>query len=457
MGYLSRLHAPRTGPCMHRAICLTALLSLSLLLPRAGRSHDWRLRPSLRTEAEWALGTGEGRSQKLALLLEPELEAVLPGDLDLHFVGRARADAFDRLDPGNPEPPEVSPYGRRRRAGDHVAFDLRELTLSRAFGPVYVVAGKQHIVWGRADGLKVLDRVEPQDFREFILDDFEDSRRTRWALDAELALGRVTLQAVWLPDPSFHHLPGPGSPFFIDTPLLFPRVVPGVEVRDVDRPRRFLEDSDAGLRASAFLGGWDLSLVYLYQYDPLAIPFLVPSATSPTGLAVEPGYERTHVVGGSFSNAFGELTVRGEVSFQNERFLYTTRPLSRDPDGVAKTRELQAVLGLDWFGVRETFLSAQIFPSVFLKNAGAFYRDRAEWVATFFARRDFLHDQLFAELTWLVSLNHGDGLVRPEIRYEVRDGLEVWLGADVFHGTSRGLFGEFDGADRVVAGVEWSI
>jgi len=42
--------------------------------------------------------------------------------------------------------------------------------------------GKQQIVWGETDGLKLLDVMNPQNFREFILDEFEDSRLPLWSV-----------------------------------------------------------------------------------------------------------------------------------------------------------------------------------------------------------------------------------------------------------------------------------
>jgi len=34
--------------------------------------------------------------------------------------------------------------------------------------------------------------------------------------------------------------------------------------------------------------------------------------------------------------------------------------------------------------------------------------------------------------------------------------FKLWLGVDVFYGDKKGLFGQFDANDRIVAGVEWA-
>jgi hypothetical protein len=124
---------------------------------------------------------------------------------------------------------------------------------------------------------------------------------------------------------------------------------------------------------------------------------------------------------------------------------------------VVRTSEIGWVLGLDWYGFPETLLSAQLFQSALGHHTGGMQRDALETVVTVLARRQFRHETLTLETIWLHGINDGDGLVRPRIEYAVRDDLEIWLGADVFYGTQRGVFGEFDSDDRIVIGFEWGL
>ena len=70
-----------------------------------------------------------------------------------------------------------------------------------------MVLGRQQNVWGKADGLKVLDLVNPQDFRELILDDFDDSRIPLWAVNAEIPVAEVVVPLVWIPEDCEAHKP----------------------------------------------------------------------------------------------------------------------------------------------------------------------------------------------------------------------------------------------------------
>jgi hypothetical protein len=66
---------------------------------------------------------------------------------------------------------------------------LRELYIdTNSFGWDFRV-GKQQVVWGTADGIKLLDIVNPTDFRELNQNAFEDSRIPVWMVNAERYIG----------------------------------------------------------------------------------------------------------------------------------------------------------------------------------------------------------------------------------------------------------------------------
>jgi len=405
---------------------------------------------------EGAVATHDGDLQKLEVTYEPKLKIELPYRLRLTTIVRLRGDAVDKLEPGAPDQPEVAPVSRSLSLGDHVTFDLRECYLDGTIGRTLLRVGKQQIVWGKADGLKVLDVVNPQSFREFILEDFDKSRLPLWAVNAEIPLAAVMLQLVWIPENTYHDLPTSNATFAFTSPLLVPPRQPGVRVdlRNTERPGPLLLNSDIGARLSAFWRGWDFTVNYLYHYDDLPVLFrelsLAPSGPLAT---ITPRYKRTHLVGGTFSNALGKFVVRGEVGFSFGRFFSTEDPTSAN--GVIRTNEFASVLGLDWSGVEETFMSVQFFQSAITERPPGVFRDQCEGVITALVRRNFLHDRLVAELLWLQSLNRGDGLVRSKIRYELYSGVTIWGGADIFYGDKQGLFGEFTQQTRVVFGLEW--
>ena len=78
---------------------------------------------------------------------------------------------------------------------------LREAYIDTTLGEVDVRLGKQQVVWGKADGVKFLDIINPTDFREWGQNTMEDSRIPLWMGVFEKDLGsNDSLQFVWVPD-----------------------------------------------------------------------------------------------------------------------------------------------------------------------------------------------------------------------------------------------------------------
>ena len=404
--------------------------------------------------AETGIETGDGDLQKFEGLLQLELEIELPKNIDLTIIPRMRVDLVDKLERSQPDQHEIGGFTRSLYLGDDVQLEMRELYFEAMAGDTFLTIGKQQVVWGKADGLKVLDVVNPQDFREFILDDFDDSRIPLWTINAEIPIGNATLQLLWIPDQTYHKIPEPGATYeFVSN---VPQAPAGVSVvqNNFDRPNNIIGDSDVGLRISGFWKGWDLSLNYLYHYDD--VPVLYRSLSAGPGgpmVTINPGYERTHLVGGTFSNAFGDLTLRGEFGFSFNKYYSTTD--TTDIDGVHETDEFAYVIGLDWFGFSETLLSVQFFQNILADDAAGLLRDQVENTMSFLAQRDFRNDTFTVSNIWVHNFNDDDGFVRPKLEYKLRDDLDVWVGVDFFYGTQHGLYGQFDQTDRLILGLNW--
>jgi len=62
---------------------------------------------------------------------------------------------------------------------------LREAYVDTNYNDWAVRAGKQQVVWGTADGIKLLDNINPTDYGEMAQNQMEDSRIPVWMLNAE--------------------------------------------------------------------------------------------------------------------------------------------------------------------------------------------------------------------------------------------------------------------------------
>jgi hypothetical protein len=66
---------------------------------------------------------------------------------------------------------------------------LRELYIDTMVGDTEVRVGKQQVVWGTADGIKLLDIINPTDYREFAQNTMEDSRIPVWMVKTDTYIG----------------------------------------------------------------------------------------------------------------------------------------------------------------------------------------------------------------------------------------------------------------------------
>lgn len=429
-----------------RLVCATCLTGAFTPGGALSQNLDWRST----IESEWAASSSEGGLQKSEFVFRTELEGGLGDWGSFTIIGQLRADPVDELEPGRADASNDvrGPLNRRGFIGDGVDVELREAYLDIYAGRGFWRIGKQQVVWGQADGLRVLDAVNPLQFREFILGDFEDRRIPLWMINYERPVGDAVLQLLWVPDHTYDDLPGEGA-FAVTSTRSAPSIPEGMSggltLEQTDRPDRFIVDDDYGARLSGFTSGWDWSLNYLYTYSDERV--LHREITASETLTVRPGYERTHLIGGSGSNAFGKLTLRLEAGWFSDRFLIVDDPVDRD--GVAASQELRYVIGADYQLDGDTLLSAQVFQSHLLDRPGAARRDKGETSFTLLARRAFRNNTIEAEGLLIGSADNGDGVLQLSLDYELSDSVSVGAGADLFFGDADGLYGQFDSADRI--------
>jgi hypothetical protein len=433
--------------------CGLIWLSYAVLAQPAAFAQAPELRGSLTSRFAGELNGGD--TQLAEILFEPELSGSWGANVSYTLIGRARFDAVDELEPGKPgaQAGARSAWNRRVFEGDDTDFELREAYADIYAGDWFVRAGKQQVVWGQADGLRVLDQVNPLSFREFILGDFEDRRIPLWMLNIERPIGSVTAQFLWIPDTTYNEFPQQGA-FAITSTRSRPEIpatAQTVTVNPARRPERMLADSDIGLRLSGFSGGWDWSVNALYAFHDT--PVAKRQTIAPGHVGITPTYYRSTLLGGSASNAFGKLTLRTEIGYQS-RSAVLTRDAS-DADGVVISPEVSGVVGLDYQLDADTLLSTQVFASHRTRHGPKLATDRTSSTISLLGSREFYNDQLKLQFLLLQNFNDGDGLLQVSAQRNLTDAVTLQLGADIFHGDRNAFYGQFDDRDRVWVAFEY--
>lgn len=399
----------------------------------------------------------QGRANKLETLLRPEWNYSLSNNWSATLIGELRYDAFAELGPSASKPINYGKINGPLVAGSEGSLHLRELFFDGEVRGSFWRIGKQQVVWGQADGLKVLDVVNPQSFREFILDDFEDSRIPLWMLNIDIPTGENgSVQLLWVPDNSYHEFAEDGTQFQITSELLLPAIATNQTVLAVSqtKPESIYSDSDVGIRFSNFVNGWDYTLNYFYHFHDSPVVF---QTERQHGIDIDSTYRRNHLIGASASNTFGDFTFRAEVGFNSDTYHYTLPTDLGNNQGVHNSQEISSVVGLDWQGLDNTLLSVQWFQSRLLDYPSNkdIIRDQQNNIASFLYQQTFNNEIITVDLLALHSFNDKEGSVQLTLSYQWQSDITLWLGSDIFYGDQNGLFGQFSNNDRLTIGWQW--
>ncbi len=371
-------------------------------------------------------------------------------DWRLTLEGRAHYDPVERL--GYP---------------DGVWLDPRQVLLDGKIKKVDLKLGLQQVVWGQADGLRVLDVINPLDYREFILEDFIDSRRPLWLARADAPVGEGSLQLIWVPYFAPGWLPGSDNEFGLGesfglgligaaaSELNLPQLP--VRVEKTERPAYQLKSSQFGARYSRSVGKWDLTANYFYGWEDVPTNYLGgienAASNSPPTLVFKPRYDRKEVFGGTAATNFVSVVLRLEAGWNRNKprpVTTNTQTGTHEPHG-----QFSSAVGLDWSAKTWLWVSGQYFLSFTSAPQEKLLFPRYNHLASIYFRTNFLRETLRPELFVLTGLNQREYLIRPRITKTIGDHWSVGVGADFLGGKQTNVFGYFDSRDRVVIELKW--
>ena len=441
---------------------MRVLIAAAVLLGLAGaapaqeaereESADWlrRLRPRGRLAEEFAYRLHDpGDVSKLRTVGWLDGKYAFSDAVSFRLAVRGWYDAvFDATDryPANVE------------RDQQTELSLREALLAVSKGDLDVRLGRQQIVWGEAIGTFVTDVVNPRDFREFVLPEFSELRIPIWALDFSYRLREgVSVEGVWTPDTLPNKLPKQGAEFqFAPIPFRFGNPV----IRLPDNPDEFsLARSAGGFRLSVLVHGWDASLIYYDEADknPVFFQRRLPQPVGPDVIALEPRHPRLHIVGATLAKSFEPVVLRSEAALSVGKRYATTDPL--DQDGVVRRDTVDYLIGVDYTFFSKVDAALQLSQKILTGPAtnltyGA-VEARVTTAAALRLTTGFFDNTLNPTVLFVVNANRADFRVSPRLDYLLSGAVTLAVGADIFEGAHRTLYGQFDRNDRVYVTTTW--
>ncbi|MET1077022.1 MAG: hypothetical protein ABWY06_03270 [Pseudomonas sp.] len=380
---------------------------------------------------------GEDRVTQKALYFKATLEDAWDGGY-YKAKGRVRYDA--RYDGSNP-------YGDEARDDYRISADWRHLYWGQYVGDGELTLGWQQVVWGRADELRVLDQINPLDYREGVTALLEDSRIAVPMVRLTQPVGEWELEALWITDFLKNQAPTAGSEF--DAPLFAapdPQFFQVESTPDYDGARGF----SSGLSANGRIGALDASFVLLNarQQDPV---YAVEGVTDDQRIRLERQFPRYTMGGAGFAfDAGHSIVVRSEIAYFNDwRLTNPTRS-----EGSDQSPMLKSLLGVDYLW-RDWLISAQWQEQQILDWQAGMLQDERDHLFTLSAEGTHAQDRLKTRLVFAFSPPAADdALVQGIFTYKPVEWLKLGLEVDLFFGKQDRLFGAYDGRDqlRVSAG-----
>ncbi len=318
------------------------------------------------------------------------------------------------------------------REKDSPVAEVRELYLDASWGPLDLRLGKQFVVWGVLEGVRIVDEINPMDFRELILLDLLDYRIPLWTAKLDYYVGPGSVELLWIPDVRFHEPAPPGS----EWELL--QEVPGTV-----KPKRFdPHNAEVGLRLAGRLAGADLSLSYFYTWDDYPTVFRRVRLDAVRTPRFMPTYTRLHIYGLTYSSQFRWGVLKGEMAFVRDKY-FAIDGVDRNGDGYLDRNGVLKRKHLRWgLGVDLTLWGVDFSPSVtqwvIFDYDPAIIQDRYSTGVNLYVRKP-MGGGLF-QFLGIALLDLGELYLRPRWSYRVTDRLQVTTGLDLFYGR-RSQFG----------------
>ncbi|MBW1990330.1 MAG: DUF1302 family protein, partial [Deltaproteobacteria bacterium] len=300
-----------------------------------------------------------------------------------------------------------------------------------------VTFGRQVVVWGTSDDLRVVDVINPLDIREPFMNDIEELRIPVAMTRLDYAAGAWNVTALAVHEPEEDNTPAQGSPY---DPLTRP-------LPPVDRPDAGLNDSEFGLAVTGRLTGWDVAFYFADFWENSPHLEMTAPATwtmTPGGpvITAPPRYERefsrVKMLGSAVSVAVENWLFKGEAAYLwgLEHFSppATFQQMTTLPSKESRER-IDLLAGFDYNGFSETTISLEAavrhlfdFDDALESGVPGVHENETEYALR--VQRDFAYD------TWhllAVGTAYGDTgddgwAFRAQAEHDYTDAVSFTLG-----------------------------
>ena len=304
-----------------------------------------------------------------------------------------------------------------------------------------IKAGRQILVWGKSDCIRVTDVLNPIDLREPGVTDIEDLRLPTTMVRLDYLWKNFNISGAFIPEIRLNKNPEFGSDFY---PFAEP-------IPNEDKPDSNWDNAEYGIAIEGAFSGWEVSLYWadIYKDMYIDIPHVkVVSISSETGPVLESRHTRVHMYGTAANYVINNFVLKTEAAFF-QGFEFMNAP------GEEFDR-FDVLGGVEYYGFKDTTIIVEVanrhvinFKNKLKMLPDYAIEDEFQWI--FRLEKTLLNNKLkLIFFTSTYGLKGEDGAFqRVSAEYALTDAIKINGGIVFYKSGDLFLFNDIGDNDRL--------
>ncbi|MCD6432501.1 MAG: DUF1302 domain-containing protein [Sulfurimonas sp.] len=305
--------------------------------------------------------------------------------------------------------------------------------------------GRQIVVWGKSDSIRVTDVINPLDNRTPGMTDIEDLRLSVGMAKLDYYLGMWNLSAMVIGESRIMLEAAPRGEFF-PVEAVFP-VAPDPFI-ELKNPATSVENMQYAFAANGVFSGWDLSF---YAADVFDQKWHINPSSHKREIS------KIQMMGSAINIATGSWLLKSEIAYlDGVKYNSTTDSKNR----------LDVLAGVDYMGIKDTVLSLELanrhifdYESQMSETVPSpDFTDEDEMQTAIRLTRSFENDSINATalLSMFGSSWQNGGFARIWVEYDVMDAVSANFGVVDYIDGDKPLMKANKDNDRIFADITYS-
>ena len=288
---------------------------------------------------------------------------------------------------------------------DEKKIDLHEIYMEYSSELWSMRLGKQLHIWGKADGIRITDILNPCDYSEYNTLELDDMRIPVESVKINYFPGNMNIELIWIP--VFRESIYPEKDSVWDN---------GTMNSNISAPevKQGIKNSEIGFRVMYYFTGIDaaVSAFHTRDDDPLY------------------KYHTLDFIGLEFSKPAGDFVIRNENAFYfNKHFFTETEKTS------SENKYLKNMIGIDWYGDGGFTILLQYGTEYIIDYSDDISSEEFMHFTTLNISKKLLRETLEISNMVYFNITDEDGYNRFSTEYMLTDNFSLTGGTDIFFDT----------------------